>query len=310
MEIFRIALLNVVVTLACIVPGFVMRKAGKAHTEHLPTLSGILVYLCTPFLEFNSFISLEFDPVQLRDMGIFLLVAVAVEMLFCGLIVLVSGRRRGEFPTRVVTLASMLGNVGYFGIPVMRALLPDEPLALCYAAMFIVGMNIITFTVGVYMLTGDKKHVSVRAALVNPATVGLAVSLPVYIFGLGKYFPPAVIQMIGNICNMTAPLCMFILGVRLASADLKKIFVRPQVFIAAALKLLAFPLLCYGIVMLLPVSHVFRFTLVVLAATPCASHVLNFSEIYHTDPDLAANCVLVSTVLCFLSIPFIALLPM
>ena len=229
MTTFQIALTNVLVTLVCIVPGFLLCKFKKAFADHLPTLSAILVYIGTPFLEFTSFVSLKYDPSHLAHMGIFFAVSLVAQLSFCLLFYLIAGKRRRERETRVINVASVLGNVGYFGLPIIRALLPDDPLAMCCAIMFIVSMNIVTYTLGVYLLTGDKKHVSVRSALINPATIGLAISLPFYFFDLGSKLPSAVTSMAGNIAGMTAPLCMFIVGVRLAASDLKKIVKRVDV---------------------------------------------------------------------------------
>ena len=309
MTTFQIALTNVLVTLVCIVPGFLLCKFKKAFADHIPTISGILVYIGTPFLEFTSFASLKYEPSHLAQMGIFFAVSLVAQLSFCLLFYLIAGKRRHQRETRVINIASVLGNVGFFGLPIIRALLPDEPLAVCCAVMFIVSMNIVTFTLGVYLLTGDKKHISVRAALLNPATVGLLISLPFYFFDLGSKLPSAVTSMAGNIAGMTAPLCMFVVGMRLAASDLKKVVKRPGVYLASGLKLIAFPLFCYGLVLLVPLPPALKFTLVILSATPCASHTLNFSEIYHVDPEIAANCIFVSTLLCFLTLPLMTLLP-
>ena len=55
MSTFMIALTNVLVMLACIVPGFVLCKCKKAFADHIPTVSAILVYIGTPFLELSAF---------------------------------------------------------------------------------------------------------------------------------------------------------------------------------------------------------------------------------------------------------------
>ena len=309
MSTFMIALTNVLVMLACIVPGFVLCKCKKAFADHIPTVSAILVYIGTPFLELSAFSSLKYERGHLAQMGLFFIVSFAAQLVFCLIVYGLAGKRRAEADSRLVSVAAVLGNVGFFGLPVVRALLPDNPLAVCCTTMFIVSMNILTFTLGVFLPTGDTRHISIRSALVNPATVGLLISLPFYFFGWGAQLPAAVTSMISGIANMTAPLCMFVVGMRLAASELGKLFIRPKVYIAVALKLVAFPLFCYVLLLPVPLPAALRFTLVILAATPCASHVLNFSELYRTRPDLAANCILISTIFCFLTLPLFTLLP-
>ena len=67
-------------------------------------------------------------------------------------------------------------------------------------------------------------------------------------------------------------------------------------------------LFCFAIVSLLPLSMPIRASAVILSATPCASIILNLAEMHRSETDLSANCVLVSTLLCFLTIPALTLL--
>ena len=61
MNSFQIALINVLITLFYILPGFIIRKMNKASSDHLPTLSAVLVYIGTPFLLLKAFMRLEFS---------------------------------------------------------------------------------------------------------------------------------------------------------------------------------------------------------------------------------------------------------
>ena len=72
--------------------------------------------------------------------------------------------------------------------------------------------------------------------------------------------------------------------------------------------MLIFPLFCYFAVYFLPLDFSFKASILILAGTPCASVVFNLSEMYKSEPELSANCVLVSTLLCFLTLPVLTLL--
>ncbi len=45
--------------------------------------------------------------------------------------------------------------------------------------------------------------------------------------------------------------------------------------------------------------------MLILSGTPCASILLSLSELRRTEPDLAADSILVSTLLCFLTLPLL-----
>ena len=107
--------------------------------------------------------------------------------------------------------------------------------------------------------------------------------------------------------KMTTPLCMLILGIRLGVVDLKKLFVRPIIYLLCFTKMVFFPLFCYLCVRFLPLDYSFKASILILSSVPCASVILNLAEIHHAEEELAANCVLISTLLCFITIPLVSL---
>lgn len=305
---FGISLSIVLVTLFYMILGFVIRKMNKASETHLQTLSGILIYICNPFLEISAFMSLDFSVSETIEMLKFFIVSFFLQSIFMLILYLILRRKYSESKYRLLTIASVLGNVGFFGMPITRALLPDNPEVACYCAVNMVTMNILIFTVGVFCLTNDKKYISVKSALFNPTIFGFVIALPFYIFGIKNILPDTFIGAINTIADISTPLCMFILGIRLASVKLKSVFSKPIVYIICLMKLVVFPCFCFAVVSLLPVSSVFRSAVTILAATPCASFTLALSEMHESEPDMAAKCILVSSVLCFITIPTITLL--
>ncbi len=307
---FIIALTNVLVTLFYLVPGVILKKMDKAKEAHLSTLSAILVYVGTPFLEISSFMAMDFSWDGVKNMAIFFLATFLLQIAFMGALRLILGQKRfGEGKYRLLTIGSVMGNVGFFGIPIVSALLPDHPEVACYAAMYSLSMNMLAFTVGVFCLTGEKRFMSVRAAVFNPTVFGFVLALPFYVFGLRNVLPAPLIGAIEAIRGMTTPLCMFILGIRLASADFRQIWNKPSVYGTVFLKLLVFPLFSYAAVSLpfLGLPDSLRWTVLILSGVPCASILLSLSELHHTEPDLAADSILVSTLLCFLTMPLLTL---
>jgi predicted permease len=101
---------------------------------------------------------------------------------------------------------------------------------------------------------------------------------------------------------------MMILGVRLATVPFRKLFSRPFIYLACAGKMLIFPLFCYAAVLLLPFDPAFKASILILSGTPCASVVFNLSEMHGSDPELSANCVMLSTLLCFMTLHLLTFL--
>lgn len=161
---------------------------------------------------------------------------------------------------------------------------------------------------GVYCLTNRVEYVSMKHALVNPTGFAIVIGFALFASSARGWMPIVVKNSIGIVGSMTTPLCMMILGIRLAVIPLKRLFQRPIVYAVCIGKLLVFPLFCYGMVLLLPVSEAFRSSVLVLCGTPCAAIILSMAEMHRSEQELAANCVLLSTLMCFLTIPLLTLL--
>jgi Predicted permeases len=281
----------------------------KVKPEHLSSVSVILLYICGYALYVNALYGLEPSPKLFRKMGLFLLFALAGETALMLLIRLFLGReKRKLFSLRMLSIASVMGNVGFFGMPVVLALFPDAPEAAVYSTMFNAALNILAWTVGVFTLTGEKRHISFRAALINPSILAVFTGILLCLLNAREWFPGILRTGLSTLGAMSTPLCMIILGIRLATMDLRRLFTTPLVWCIAAGKLLVFPLFCYLLALPFPLDPVFRGSFLILAGTPCASILLNLAEIHRNGRELAANCALLTTLLSIVTIPLLSLL--
>ena len=306
---FSVTFGNVLLMLLYLLPGFFMCKVKKIKPDHLSSVSVILLYICGFGLYVNALSYLDPSPELFARMGLFLLIALAGETALMLLILLVLGReKRKEFALRMLSIATVMGNVGFFGMPVVRALFPDAPEAAVYSSMFNAALNILAWTVGVFTLTGEKKHISLKAALVNPSMLAVFTGIILCLLRAKNWIPDILRTGFSSVGAMSTPLCMIILGVRLATMDFKTLFTTRLAWLISAGKLIVFPLFCYLLVLPLPLDPVFKGSVVILAGTPCASILLNLAEIHHNGQELAANCALLSTILRILTIPRLSLL--
>ena len=308
MASFSVTFSNVLLTLLYLFPGFLLCKLRKVRAEHLSSVSVILLYVCGPGMFLNALTALDFSTELLWRMGLFLVFSLSGEIAMMLIILLLLGKRRKEFSMRMLSIASVMGNVGFFGMPVVRALFPGAPEAAVYSCVFNISLNILAWTVGVFTLTGEKRYISLRAAFLNPTVLSVAAGLVLYILKAKTWLPALLQDGFRTIGAMSTPLCMLILGIRLATMDFRKLFTTPLVWLIAAGKLLIFPLFCYLLVLAFPFDPVFRGSILILAATPCASILLNLAEIHHNGQELAANCALLTTLLSVATIPLLSLL--
>ncbi len=306
---FSVTFSNVLLSLLFLLPGFLLCRWGKVKPDHLSSISVILLYVCGPCMFLDALTGLEPSAELNTQMGLFFLFSLAAQILLMLLLLLVMGKqRRGEFRFRMLSIASVMGNVGFFGLPIVRALYPDAPEAAVYSCVFCATLNILSWTVGVFTLTGEKKYISLRQAFLNPTVLSIAIGIILYLFRARNWLPELLRTGVRTISGMSTALCMMILGIRLGAMKAKPLFTTPLVYLVALGKLVIFPLFSYLLVLPFPLPPVFKASMLVLAATPCASILLNLAEMHHNGQEFAANCCLLTTLLSILTIPLLSLL--
>lgn len=306
---FNITLTNVLLCLLYIIPGYIVCKMKKATANHLKTMSAVLMYAGTPCMIANSFLGIEYTKEGFLNLILFFIIVTIIQMIFMFALYFIFRKKFDNGKYRVLTVGSALGNLGYFGLPLVQAVF-QSPEVTAYASIYVVSMNLILFIVGVFLLTRRKDLITVKSALLNPATLGLIVGLFFYLTGFNKSIPQdnIVFSFIAMMGKMTLPLSMIILGIRLASMKLKDIFLCPHAYLVAVGKLIVYPLFAYLCVVFLPLSEMIKAVVLVLSATPCAASVMTMAELYENEEEMSANSVMMTTLLSFITIPIITLL--
>ena len=127
---FQTALTNVIITLLYILPGYISAKCRIVKPEHLSSMSSVLVYVCAPCMIVHAFLNTDFSGENIRNMGLFFVITFALQVLFMLVIYALFKKKYDDAKYRILTIASVMGNVGFFGLPIIRALMPDNPRGL------------------------------------------------------------------------------------------------------------------------------------------------------------------------------------
>lgn len=304
---FGTVALNVAIILAFSIPGFLFIKTKLLKPEAISSFAKLLLYFCQPCLSIYSFQKVTYSGPLFLNMLIFMAISCVMQISVILLLRLIYHRKIAEAKYRIATVAPVLGNVGFIGIPLLEALLPQNPEAVTYAATFIITLNVISWTIGAYIITGDKSYIKPKKILLNPPVLTLFITLP--LFFTKTVLPDVLMNFVTIPAKFTTALCMVILGMRFAAADLKKMFSEPTVYISVFIKLVAFPLLAFLATHWLPVDNVMKVTIYILCCCPSASVILALSEIKDSGGQIyAANTILMSTLFCIVSIPLLLLL--
>ena len=307
MSTFLITLFSVGILLLSAVPGYLFIKCRMVKEDFIPGVSKILVYICQPAIAIYSFARLDVSLSLLRDMAIFSLLVIALHVVVLVGVYFAFGGNGKRAVYGIITLASASSNCTFFGIPIIEALFPETAAALIvYASIYSLIMNIIGWTVGAALITGNVKYISLKKVFLNPATISTGVAFLIFLVGIN--IPDTLLSSITVMGKMATPLSMLVLGMRLASIDLSTVFLDKKIYFSSAIKQFIMPLVALLLVLFIPMDSGIKICLYILAACPTASVVLAFSEMLESGQREASGAILLSTILSIVSLPLMVLL--
>lgn len=305
MEALLIMLRNVIIFVALALPGFLLTKTKTINTNESTVLSKLLTYVGVPFLILFNVMDISFDADLLWS--IFLIVLIGAAFTF--LMFFLSGpltkkepdaKRRG-----MLRFAMICSNNGFLGIPLAQAVFGNSP-----ATTFLIVLNILTnifmFTIGIYLITGDKSSINLKKAFLSPVLISFLLGVVFNLLGV-KNLLSEISDYSAYFSAVVTPLSMTILGIKMASINFSSMLKCKDMYGVSLFKLLIFPVIGISIMLLLKVIGVVDsqmvFGFLVAFATPTASLASTFADQYGGDTECAVFCTLGTTTLCVVSIP-------
>ena len=318
-DLFLTGAISVGMLLLMAVPGFILGKMRSVNTESaVKFLSVMLLYILQPFVTFDSFLNTAYDPeVLINIVIVFVFTCVTIGAVLAVGSFAMRFTKFGKDVGGVIAYGGAFGNVGYMCIPFLQLMAPGDYVIILYATVSVVAFNLMAWTVGNFALTGDKRHISLKRALLNPPTLSLILALPLFLLnlnflkaegltGAALKVVSGIQEVIGLFSDMVGPLAMVLLGLKLADIRFGELFADGRVYIAAGIKLIFFPLFGVALTALMSLFmnvESISLNLIAMTAMPCAQNVIMFSTLYDKDSALAAKEVTVSTLLSIVTIP-------
>ena len=288
---------QVLILFLLMVVGFILGKTKIITESASKGMSNVVMYTAIPAMLIVAF-QRELVPADLGSFGLALLLSLAIHVLGALLSRLLI---RDPDPKRTPTLrfAATFSNCGFMGYPLMTALLGT--IGVFYGSAYVVVFNILSWTWGVYLMTGDRKQLSLRPVLLNPGVLGVVIALALYLLRIT--LPEIVLTPVTYFSQLNTPVPMLILGYQLSHADFRTAFRGVSAWMTLLLRLILMPLLTIFLCLVLHVNTPVAMALIIAAATPPAALLSLFSAKYDTDSALASSVVSVQTALSVLTMP-------
>ncbi len=312
MELATITAGQVFVLFILIGAGFVGAKSGAIKQEGKKAFSDLLIYLVVPAMIIDSYMS-KFDSKVFGNLMWAFLISAILLLSGLGISFLLTAKQKGK-DVAILRFACIFPNAAYMGFPLIRALFGAE--GLLYASAFVTMFNILLWTVGYAIVSGEIKLKSViKNVLATPVLVSVAIGLVLYLTQLPV--PQLLRQPINLLGSMNTALSMVITGMIIAGSSMEKLLANKKILFVIAVRMLVVPVVCFaiyyvtsrfGILEAMGLSAMVMQVLLIQESCPTAAMTSVFAVQFGHDEDLAAGAVVITTFLSILTLPILALL--
>lgn len=291
--VFLLLKQNLIMFIYLLIGYFLFRKK-LVSTQGSADIGRMLLYVVMPTAILKSYL-VDFSAEKLEGLAVSFILAILSLLLAIFIARIFFKKDAG-----IERFGVAFSNAGFIGIPLVQMTLGEE--AVFYVASFVALLNILQWTYGVLVITGDKSAVSFAKIRTNPIVLSFLAGI--LLFFLPVSLPAAVTGIISAIAAMNGPLAMIVLGVYLAQISLKSLFTDKRVYLASAVRLLVIPALTIVLMMLFPDKyHMIKLTILIAASAPVGSNVAIFAQIYDKDYTQAVKEVCMSTLFCIITLP-------
>ena len=275
--------------------GFILFRTGKISHEGSRTIGNILIYISLPAVIIRGFM-LERTPEKIQG----LLISAVLAAAALGISILIS--RLMFKKDGVASFASSFSNPGFFGIPLIIAILGND--SVFYIAAYIGFLNLLQFTYGKVLLTGDPKSMTPKQVLTAPFFIAILIGLIFFFTRLP--LPGIVTPALDCAANLNTTLAMFTVGVYLAQTDIPAMIKKAVLYKISFARMILIPLIVLLLLKFVPESwHACKLAVLISAACPVGSNVAVYAQLYDSDYRYAVETVVISTIISIITIPII-----
>jgi predicted permease len=313
MEALFIMLKNVVVFVLLALPGYVLVRGKLLKQEQSAVFSKILTYVGMPFLILSSTLKLTFNGKLVKTLLLVALLGVAFTLAIFFLSKPLTKGEKAEKTRGMVRFCSVFSNNGFLGLPLAIAIFGEDARVVTVVVFLNIITNILMFTLGVYLISGDKELISLKKAFLNPVLISFAIGILLNLLNVPDYIPE-IVTYSTHFSGIVTPISMTILGMKMESVKVSTLFTNRKTYYVSLLKLIVFPT-CIVLVMLL--LNTFAYDVVTFEvimgmfmafAMPTAGLSSTFSEQFEGDTESAVTFTLGTTLLSIVTIPILYLL--
>ena len=277
--------------------GYVLGKLKLIDDHGAASMSTLVMYIVSPCMLLLAFQR----PIEQDTLHNFYVVVAVSLLLHVAFIVLsrLMIHDTDRHRRNLLLFAAVFSNCGFMGYPVMTSLIGT--IGVFYGSAYNVIFTVLSWTYGIYAITGDKTQLKLRPLLLNPGVISIVLAMALFLLQIT--LPEIVMVPITYLSDLNTPLPMVVVGYQLSHADFRAALQGINSWISMLLRLVAFPLLSLGVCLALGLDSRLTVITVIAASAPPAALMSMFSAKFKLDTALASSMVSVQTAFSALTMP-------
>ena len=298
---------QMLVLLILLIVGVIASKCGAMDEQTTGRFTHFTLIIPQTCLILSSVLNAESDVTAGRVLGVLGIGCVMYAILVAFSFLVPQLYRCMPTDRGIYSFMTLFGNTGFMGIPVAAAIIGG--MAPFYAALLNIPFNILAYTLGIAMLNSKGERTGIQwKLLINPPMA--ASFIAVILVCVHLHVPAPLTKALGMLGDMVVPCSMIIIGASLGRQKLKEVFGDWRVYAFAPMRLIAAPLLLWGIMHFIVRDGTLLATITLLGSMPVAAFATMLSIQYGGNVQMASKTVFVTTVLSVITVPLVmAFLP-
>lgn len=280
--------------------GYYVTQKGMLDEHTNNQMSDMIVNIFNPMLVLasaaNSVGQISMDAMKLAGL---IAVLMFLAFILAGMVLSPLFEKDRE-QRKIFQLMFVFSNVGFIGIPVISSIFGTEYVV--YVSEFMLVYTLVFYTYGIALMDGRFSKESLRA-MINPGTVSGILAMAVIIFGI--QLPEFLKTAVTYLGNVTSPMALVAVGFALAQSDRKKIFGQPRLYLFSIVKLFVLPLALLPLLRMAVPDKELQAVCMVMFGMPVGNMPLILGNQRGLDVSSCSAAIILSTVLCVLTVPFL-----
>lgn len=287
-----------------IILGAIAARAYPYNTSTKQMYITLITNIGMPAIILSSIFSVDVNKDTFKIMMLIFISSITINILglTLGFLATTIFKRNSDKKIEVAIL-SAFGNTGFIGIPLCAVLFGPE--GALYAAIFDAGVDFTIWTVGVFLLQGDKKiNISLLKDMINIPL--LAIILGLLIAAIGVEMPAMVIDVTEMLATFAVPLAMFFIGGIVVNFQSNQIQINYfEIVVPVLIKLIILPGIVIVILINSSLSQLTFDVLIIQSMMPALTLSSVLFAKYARDDKFGALITIISTVASLFIIPLL-----